>query len=153
MLEQVMVKGTGKSARAMLPANLVVAGKSGTSSDFRDDWFAGFSGSHLAVVWVGYDNNRSTGLTGSSGALPVWARVMAGLGTTSWTAVMPESLAEAWIDYRSGALADKRCSDDLVPIAVPAGTQLPVQAGCGATPSGADTIVKRAGEWLRDIMH
>ena len=41
----------------VLPANLVVAGKSGTSSDLHDNWFAGFSGSHLAVVWVGYDDN------------------------------------------------------------------------------------------------
>ena len=66
-----MVRGTGKPAKAVLPANLVVAGKSGTSSDLRDNWFAGFSGSHVAVVWVGYDDNLPTGFTGSSGALPV----------------------------------------------------------------------------------
>jgi penicillin-binding protein 1B len=151
MLEQVMVKGTGKSARTLLPANLVVAGKSGTSSDLRDDWFAGFSGSHLTVVWVGYDDNRSTGFTGSSGALPVWARVMAGLGTSSWSAPMPESLAETWVSYQSGAQVDASCAEDAVPIAVPVGTQLPVQPGCGN--NGVDSIVKRAGEWLRDIMH
>ena len=151
MLEQVMVKGTGKSARTMLPANLVVAGKSGTSSDLRDDWFAGFSGSHLVVVWVGFDDNRSTGLTGSSGALPVWARVMAGLSTSSWSAPLPESLAETWINYQTGAQVDASCAQDAVPIAVPVGTQLPVQPGCGT--NGIDSIVKRAGEWLRDIMH
>jgi penicillin-binding protein 1B len=151
MLEQVMVKGTGKPARSVLPANLVVAGKSGTSSDLRDNWFAGFSGSHLVIVWVGYDNNQPTGFTGSSGALPVWARLMARLGTTSWNAPMPESLAETWIDYPTGAQVEAGCTDDAVPIAVPVGTQLPMKPGCGA--SGIDTIVKRAGEWLRDIMH
>lgn len=151
MLEQVMVKGTGKAARSVLPANLVVAGKSGTSSDLRDDWFAGFSGSHLAIVWVGYDNNLPTGLTGSSAALPVWARLMAGLGTSSWSAPMPDSLAETWIDYPTGMLVDATCAEDAVPIAVPVGTQLPMKPGCGAT--GLDSIVKRAGEWLRDIMH
>jgi penicillin-binding protein 1B len=153
MMEQVMVRGTGKPARAVLPANLVVAGKSGTSSDLRDNWFAGFSGSHMAVVWVGYDDNLPTGFTGSSGALPIWSRLMAGLGTTSWNAPMPESLAEAWIDYPTGQQVGAGCAADATPIAVPAGTQLPMKPGCGQQSNGIDTIVKRAGQWLRDIMH
>jgi penicillin-binding protein 1B len=154
MMEQVMVRGTGKPAKAVLPANLVVAGKSGTSSDLRDNWFAGFSGSHMAVVWVGYDDNLPTGFTGSSGALPVWARLMAGLGTTSWNVPMPEALAETWIDYPTGLQVDASCSSaDSTPIAVPVGTQIPMKPGCGAQTSGVGEIVKRAGEWLRDIMH
>jgi penicillin-binding protein 1B len=151
MLEQVMVRGTGRAARASLPANLVVAGKSGTSSELRDSWFAGFSGGHLAVVWVGYDDNLPTGFTGSSGALPVWARLMSGLGTTSWNAPMPESLAETWIEYPTGLRVEPGCSEDSVPIAVPVGTQIPMKPGCGG--NGLDAIVERAGEWLRDIMH
>jgi penicillin-binding protein 1B len=151
MMEQVMEKGTGRGARAVLPANLVVAGKSGTSSDYHDNWFAGFSGSHLAVVWVGYDDNLPTGFTGSSGALPVWARLMAGLGTTSWDAPMPESLAETWIDFDTGLRVDKECSDkDSVPIAVPVGTELPMKPDCG--PNKMQSIVERAGEWIRDLM-
>jgi penicillin-binding protein 1B len=152
MLEEVMVKGTGKPARSLLPSNLVVAGKSGTSSDLRDDWFAGFSGAHLAVVWVGYDSNLPTGFTGSQGALPVWARLMAGLGTTSWNAPMPESLAETWIDYPTGQQVEQGCTEDAISIAVPAGTQLPMKSGCGNTNGGIDAIVKRAGEWLRDLV-
>jgi len=50
MLVLVMDHGTGRSGRALLPPDLVVAGKSGTSSDFRDSWFAGFSGNHLTAV-------------------------------------------------------------------------------------------------------
>jgi penicillin-binding protein 1B len=152
MMEQVMEKGTGRAGRAVLPANLVVAGKSGTSSDYRDNWFAGFSGSHLAVVWVGYDDNLSTGFTGSSGALPIWARLMVGLGTTPWDAPMPESLAETWIDYSSGLRVDKGCSDtNSVPIAVPVGTELPMKPGCGG--NALQNIVERAGEWIRDLVH
>jgi penicillin-binding protein 1B len=152
MMVQVMEKGTGRGARSILPANLVVAGKSGTSSDYHDNWFAGFSGSHLAVVWVGYDDNLPTGFTGSSGALPVWARLMAGLGTTSWDAPMPESLAETWIDFDTGLRVDKECSDkDSVPIAVPVGTELPMKPDCG--PNKVQSIVERAGEWIRDLMH
>ena len=152
MMEQVMEKGTGRGARSILPANLVVAGKSGTSSDYHDNWFAGFSGSHLAVVWVGYDDNLPTGFTGSSGALPVWARLMNGLGTTSWDAPMPESLAETWIDYGSGLRVEKNCADEnTVPIAVPVGTELPLKPSCGGNP--VQSIVERAGEWIRDLMH
>jgi penicillin-binding protein 1B len=152
MMVQVMEKGTGRGARSILPANLVVAGKSGTSSDYHDNWFAGFSGSHLAVVWVGYDDNLPTGFTGSSGALPVWARLMAGLGTTSWDAPMPETLAETWIDFDTGLRVDKECSDkDSVPIAVPVGTELPMKPDCG--PNKVQSIVERAGEWIRDLMH
>ena len=156
MMEQVMVHGTGRPAKAVLPANLVVAGKSGTSSDYRDNWFAGFSGSHVAVVWVGYDDNLPTGFTGSSGALPVWARLMASLGTTSWNAPLPESLAETWIDYPTGLQVEAGCaSNDSTPIAVPVGTQIPLSPQCAAQnkeSNGIGEIVKRAGEWLRDLV-
>jgi len=151
MMEQVMVRGTGKSARAVLPPNLVVAGKSGTSSDLRDNWFAGFSGSDLTVVWVGYDDNQPTGFTGSSGALPVWARVMADLGTTSWNVPLPDNLAETWIEFSTGVQVEAGCAEDATPIAVPVGIQLPTRPSCNG--AALDNVVKRAGQWLRDIMH
>ncbi len=102
------------------------------------------------VVWVGYDADLPTGLTGSTGALPVWARLMAGMQETSWDAPMPESLAETWVDYATGERVEKGCSQDAVPIAVPVGTQLPMKAGCGQ--NALQGIVERAGEWLRDII-
>ncbi|HEY0767087.1 MAG TPA: penicillin-binding protein 1B [Steroidobacteraceae bacterium] len=155
MLVQVMDRGTGRSARALLPASLVVAGKSGTSSDFRDSWFAGFSGSHLAVVWVGYDDNEPTGFTGSAGALPVWTHVMAGLGTSSWEAPMPETLAEIHIEYPTGLRVVPGCSDDIVAVAVPGGVALPAKPGCGLPDNGnpVSTIVDRAQQWLRGLVH
>ena len=155
MLVQVMDRGTGRSARALLPAGLVVAGKSGTSSDYRDSWFAGFSGSHLVVVWVGYDDNDPTGLTGSAGALPVWAHVMAGLGTNSWEAPMPDKLAEVHIEFPTGLRAAPGCSDDIVAVAVPAEAVLPAKPGC-SFPDNANpltTILDRAQQWLRGLVH
>ena len=155
MLVQVMDRGTGRSARALLPASLVVAGKSGTSSDYRDSWFAGFSGSHLVVVWVGYDDNEPTGLTGSAGALPVWAHVMAGLGTNSWEAPMPDNLAEVHIEYPTGLRVAPGCSDDIVAVAVPAEAVLPAKPGC-SLPDNANpltTILDRAQQWLRGLVH
>jgi len=131
MLVTVMDHGTGRSARALLPADLVVAGKSGTSSEFRDSWFAGFSGSHLAVVWIGYDNNDPTGFTGSAGALPVWAHIMAGVGASSWSAPMPESLADVHIEYQTGLRAAPGCATDIIAVAVPGDTAVPAKRGCG----------------------
>jgi penicillin-binding protein 1B len=150
MLELVMDHGTGRPARAVLPASITVAGKSGTSSEQRDSWFAGFSGSHLAVVWVGYDDNSPTEFTGSSGALAVWARLMDALDTSSRSALMPESLIEVPIEYATGFRAEPACGEDVITIAVPVGSEPPFKPGCGA--SDDRSIVERAGEWLRDMI-
>jgi len=150
MLELVMEHGTGRSARAVLAPGIVVAGKSGTSSDQRDSWFAGFSGSHLAIVWVGYDDNRPTGFTGSSGALTVWSRLMAGLNTTSRTPALPESLAETPVEFMTGLRAAPNCGADVVTIVVPLGSEPPFKPGCGA--DNGESIVQKAGEWLRDMI-
>src|SRR5258706_1268154 len=106
---EVMTHGTGGPAASGLRAGLVTAGKSGTSSNFRDSWFAGFSGSHLAVVWIGNDDNAPTGLTGSRGALPVWSTVMGQVATSSWQAPMPDTLEETWIAYDTGLAAEPGC--------------------------------------------
>jgi penicillin-binding protein 1B len=154
MLVLVMDHGTGRGARSVLAPDLVVAGKSGTSSDFRDSWFAGFSGSHLAVVWVGYDDNAPTGLTGSAGALPVWAHIMAGLGTSSWEAPMPESIAEVRIEYPSGLRATPACAPDTVAVAVPADAVVPPRPGCAFPDSTATTsVLDRAQQWVRSLVH
>ena len=131
MLVLVMDHGTGRPARAVLPADLVVAGKSGTSSDFRDSWFAGFSGSHLAVVWVGYDDNRPTGFTGAAAALAIWAHVLADLHTASWSGAMPESLNDVSIDYLTGLELEGNCADaNAIHVAVPLSSQLPKDPKC-----------------------
>src|SRR5690606_10633532 len=119
MLVKVMDHGTGRRARADLPSDLVVAGKSGTSSDYRGSWFAGFSGSHLAVVWIGYDDNSPTGLTGSSGSLAVWSRVMSALGTTSLSAPLPDGLEEEWIEFQTGLAARPGCGEDIIRVPLP----------------------------------
>ncbi|MBQ8465545.1 MAG: PBP1A family penicillin-binding protein [Alphaproteobacteria bacterium] len=73
MLEEVINTGTGKRAR--LP--FFAAGKTGTSQDFRDAWFAGFTGKYVCVVWVGNDNNSPMrGITGGTLPAEIWRRVM-----------------------------------------------------------------------------
>ncbi len=155
LLVEVMDRGTGRPARAILPAQLEVGGKSGTSSEYRDSWFAGFSGSDLTVVWVGYDDNAPTGFTGSAGALPVWAHIMADLGGNSWNAPMPEGLVDMEIEYASGLRVLPGCSDDRVTLALPAAAQIPGKPGCGFPESGAPvtTFVDRTERWLHELTH
>jgi penicillin-binding protein 1B len=151
MLVQVMEHGSGQAARAQIPPDIVVAGKTGTSSDYRDSWFAGFSGNTLAVVWIGYDDNSPTGLTGSSGSLPVWSRLMRSIGTTSWSAPLPEGLEEKSIEFMTGLAANASCGgENLVTIAVPSGTQLPAKSGCETSVFGE--LGERAREWWRSVV-
>jgi len=75
ILQGVFDRGTGRSARAYgftYPA----AGKTGTTDEHRDCWFIGYTPDLLCAVWVGFDDNSSTGLTGASGALPIWTEFM-----------------------------------------------------------------------------
>ncbi|WP_149930901.1 penicillin-binding protein 1B [Acinetobacter soli] len=108
-LQQVMASGTGRSAYNSLPSSLKLAGKSGTTNDTRDSWFAGYSGNYVAVVWLGLDNNKVTGLTGSSGALPVWTNVMRQLRQQPVNLKQTDDVHWQWIDVASGNLSAQGC--------------------------------------------
>ncbi|RFS29290.1 penicillin-binding protein 1B [Acinetobacter sp. SWAC5] len=110
-LQQVMRAGTGRSAYATLPSSLGLAGKSGTTNDTRDSWFAGYSGNYATVVWLGLDNNKATGLTGSSGALPVWTNVMKQLRQKPVNLRQPDAVTWQWIDSGSGDLSASGCNN------------------------------------------
>ena len=151
MLTLVTTHGTGREAAARLPRGLIVAGKTGTSSDTRDSWFAGFTGSYLSVVWVGYDDNRVTGLTGAAGALPVWAETMASLKSVSFEPVPPELVENRWIGFADGLETTPACSPDAVVVAVPKDTVLPAKPGCNSSPPG--TTGDKIKTWLKNIIH
>ncbi|MBN8535483.1 MAG: transglycosylase domain-containing protein [Deltaproteobacteria bacterium] len=75
ILKQTTRTGSAKQISAM-HFDYPVAGKTGTTSDFKDAWFAGFTPFMTSIVWVGYDQNLVSGLTGASGAVPVWLQYM-----------------------------------------------------------------------------
>lgn len=78
-LQQVVSGGTGRQLLGDGLGRLRSAGKTGTSNDGRDSWYAGYTGDHLAVVWVGNDQNQQTGLYGATGAMKVWSGIFARL--------------------------------------------------------------------------
>ena len=143
-LVEVMQRGTGRSSKAYLQENLVVAGKTGTSNGYRDSWFAGFSGDHLAVVWIGRDDNESTGLTGATGALTVWAPMLAAMpSTASYNPAYSANLEPVWVDYHSGLKSRRGCGD-AVQILLPDDVRLGRQPGCSSIFGGI-------GERVRDV--
>ncbi|MEO8748096.1 MAG: penicillin-binding protein 1B, partial [Rhodanobacter sp.] len=80
-LQQVAVYGTAHAIGESGLAWLHAAGKTGTTNDMRDSWFAGYTGEHLAVFWMGRDNNKPTTLFGATGALRAWRELFARLPT------------------------------------------------------------------------
>jgi penicillin-binding protein 1B len=109
-LQDVVSEGTAAGLKEFLPPTLKLAGKTGTTDELRDSWFAGFSGDRLAVVWVGYDDNRPAGLTGAAGALPVWGELMRKLDPEALAPPLPEDVERVWIDPVSGLRADRDCA-------------------------------------------
>jgi len=92
-MQQVINQGTATALKKVLPEGLTVAGKTGTTDELRDSWFAGFTGDKVAVVWVGRDDNQPSTFAGAAGALPVWGDIMSGLDNQSLGEVPPDGVA------------------------------------------------------------
>ena len=110
MMRSVIDQGTAREIRAR-GFRAVAAGKTGTTNDTRDAWFVGFTPDLLAVVWVGYDDNKPLGLTGSQAALPIWTRFMKSAVSGRETGVFepPSGVTFARIDSETGQLARASC--------------------------------------------
>lgn len=109
-LQDVVKNGTARRIQS-LGSNLNLAGKTGTTNDYRDAWFAGYSGNYVSVVWVGRDDNKPIGLSGGSGALPVWVDYMNRLKLTPVALPEPEGIEWLWLENNSGKLSNERCAD------------------------------------------
>ena len=91
-----------------------LAGKTGTTDDLRDSWFAGFSRRLLTVVWLGRDDNQPIGLTGSTGALRVWADIMQQQGFDDFKLARDASLEWRRINPRDGGLVRQTCTNGVL---------------------------------------
>ncbi|MGI9264705.1 MAG: penicillin-binding transpeptidase domain-containing protein, partial [Gammaproteobacteria bacterium] len=146
-LVQVMSIGTGRSAARNLPKGFVTAGKTGTSDQFRDSWFAGFSGDNLAVVWLGHDDGAPTGLTGGTGALQVWSHLIAAIGGSGYKPLQTEGVVDVWVDIGTGELVTEGCGDAVL-LSLPEETRLKVSQDC--RPENAN-LAEKVMDWLRRL--
>ena len=105
LMQDVIRKGTATGALKLGRGDL--AGKTGTTNEHHDAWFAGFQATRVAVAWMGYDQPRSlgSGETGGGTALPIWVRYMgeALRATPEMPPVMPEGVVVSHVDATSGA--------------------------------------------------
>jgi len=145
MLQEVMHQGTGKSAYSTFPYDYGLIGKTGTTNDAKDSWFAGYSGDYLAVVWVGRDDNKPAGLTGSTGALQVWIPLMKQISTQPVVLTPPDNVKTVWVDPANGLLANAECAG---------ARQYPYIAG--SEPSEYSPCIDSPGEgdktWLDNLL-
>jgi penicillin-binding protein 1B len=139
-------EGTGHSLYQVLPSGMDIAGKTGTTDDLRDSWFAGYSGDRLAVVWVGRDDDKSTGLSGSTGALPVWRELFAHLGDTGPLPSAVEGVDNILIDPATGLRAGQGCQN---------GVELPFIQGSGpsaAAPCAQEGLpLQKPVDWFKEL--
>jgi membrane carboxypeptidase/penicillin-binding protein len=102
-------RGTGRGLRSV-GVRGPVAAKSGTTNDFRDGWFIGFTPTLTVAVWVGFDDGRSLGLPGSRVALPIFGRFLARTAPHEYREfAMPDGLEVAEIDPETGLRAGPGC--------------------------------------------
>jgi penicillin-binding protein 1B len=151
MLQSVMNQGTGAGARAAGFA-LAAGGKTGTTNDLRDAWFIGFTPELLTAVWVGFDDNRPIGLSGSQAALPIWTAFMrkALAGRPNIPFEPPEEGIEfASVDAETGQLATAACprvlSEAFLTGTVPTRT-------CELHGGGMGSILSRLGGLFRRVI-
>jgi len=111
-MQEVVSSGTARYLQQMVTPSMRPAGKTGTTDELRDSWFAGFSGNHLAVVWMGRDDNKPAGLTGSSGAMRVWGKLMSKLPVKPLDVLYPDGVVKVWVNA-DGDRVSKGCSGAL----------------------------------------
>lgn len=149
-MRRVMREGTGRSVYNQVPGSLELAGKTGTSNDSRDSWFAGFGQDLLAVVWMGRDDNGTTPLTGATGALQVWSGFMRRAMPASLDLTPPDNVQRAWIDPYSGQGSDASCPGALQMPYI-RGSEPPAGMPCQSAPAleAVDPVLDLIRGWLQ----
>jgi len=142
-LQAVTHEGSARALQWLLP-NFAVAGKTGTSNDLRDSWFAGFSDDMQAVVWLGRDDNQPMGLTGSSGALRVWADIFKARAHQPLQNIPPKNISLSWVDGETGVGSQEGCNN-AIPLPFAIGSEPEEEIRCRVS----DKVV----DWFRQLIN
>lgn len=111
-LHKVTLEGTARSIKARFP-KINMAGKTGTTDDYRDSWFSGFDNNVLITSWIGKDDNGSTGLTGANGALKLFEDYQARQEPKSLVRRFPEGMGIVHFAIQDGRLSQAGCENTL----------------------------------------
>ena len=147
-MQRVMREGTGSGVYNVLPKTLTLAGKTGTSNDSRDSWFAGFGQDLLAVVWLGRDDNGKTPFTGASGALQVWTSFMRKADPLPLDMPQPDNVVQAWVDPHTGQGSDANCPGAVQMPYIRGSEPVPGASCGGAVPAPATEVMDWVKGWL-----
>ncbi|MDY6842930.1 MAG: penicillin-binding transpeptidase domain-containing protein, partial [Thermodesulfobacteriota bacterium] len=101
LLRSAVTNGTARSLKK-LGITFPVAGKTGTTDDYKDAWFVGYTPDILALVWVGFDNGDPLYTTGAKAALPIWANLMNSI---------PQYISKDWFALPPGVVMKTICSE------------------------------------------
>ena len=123
-------------------------GKSGTTNDSRDSWFAGFSQDLLAVVWLGRDDNGKTPFTGATGALQVWTSFMKKADPLPLDMALPDNVVQVWVNAATGQGTDPTCPN-AVQMPYIRGSEPAPGASCGGPAAApAQEVMDWVKGWL-----
>ena len=113
-MKQTFISGTARGYPRKKIESWQAGGKTGTSDDQRDSWFVGFAGDLLVLVWLGFDDNRPTPLTGRSGALEVWKNFIDDIQPTAVQGNNFPRIKYVWVDKKDGLLIGEKCRNSLL---------------------------------------
>ena len=145
ILQEVMHEGTGKAAYSSFPKDYGLVGKTGTTNDAKDSWFAGYTGDYLSVVWLGRDDNKPIGLTGATGALPLWVALMQQISTQTVNLIPPDNVKLLWVEPGSGLLTKKGCGGGKQYPYI-SGSEPTTYSGCG------QEVFDKDKSWFEDLL-
>ncbi len=147
-LNQVVQRGTAAALYKRFPADLKLAAKTGTTDEFRDSWFAGYSGNYLTIVWIGRDDNKPTGLSGATGAMLLWADIMQELHLRPVPTTQTPQIEYAIVNPKYGAGCESGGSMPFIKGSVPGDA-----TGCDASVSSRTVpqSKNRLMRWIKDL--
>lgn len=129
-MNRATTKGTARSLQQQF-SHLQLAGKTGTTNDLRDSWYSGFDQQDVVTIWVGRDDNKPAGLTGSKGALAVYRDYLGRHGASSLSLAPPPGITQGHFNIQTGQAVADDCHNI---------TTLPVLANSWRPAKGCDGL-------------